>query len=334
MTPISRRPLLHSLLPAATVAVLALAGCASENQKASSAPERQATDQPTAGAPSGSDGGTAFEPATPTGADVARPLDLVGPTQLLVVHARVDLQVDDVGATVGAVVDVARRHSGLVYDSQIDLGNSRDARGELVLRIPPAEVDGAIADLARLGTVVSRSQSTDDVTDQVIDVEARILTARASVASVRALMERTTDLNQLVFLENELTTRETVLEQLLAHQRNLTADVALATLTVGLSTAPAPPPVVATGDTDRSSSLGAAFETGWQGFLTVVVGIAIAFAYAAPFLAVALLVGAFALLIRRLRPPRSRAAVPPPLPAPVGDPHTSEPDSAAMASSH
>lgn len=312
------------LVPLAALIALGLAAACSDadldDSSSTRAPEVEAPASVAPPAAAEGDGVTA--------GDASRPTGLVNPLQMLVVRADVAIEVADVGAAVSRVVDIARRHQGLVYDSTIELGDPGRATGELVLRLPSGEVDSAIADLGALGTVVSRSQTTDDVTDQMIDLEARILTARASVESVRALMAQTKDLSQLVFLESELNNRQTVLEQLLAHQRNLANDVALATLTVRLSTAAPLPVIEGSGTVEEEASVGSALRDGWDGFVAVLLAVAIGLAYVAPLLALLLVAAGVWLVARRAsraRAPQAPRTTTSPLPdAPAEPPVAAE----------
>ena len=62
-----------------------------------------------------------------------------------------------------------------------------------------------------------RSSQSQDVTDAYTDTQARIEPMKDSIARVRALMAKATDLQQIVLLESELTRRQADLDSL--HQR-------------------------------------------------------------------------------------------------------------------
>jgi hypothetical protein len=208
-----------------------------------------------------------------------------------------------------------------VYDSDVQLGDTADARGTLVIKLPPEEVEAAIADLRSIGEVVSRTQNTDDVTDQLTDLGARIATAQQSVDAVRLLMAGTKDLSQIVLLENELNTRQTVLEQLLAQQKGLRDRVALATLTVELRAAtPATVDTVVTAEPSSPTGVGEAFGKGWDAFTDFGRGTLVAIGYVAPFLVIGLLALVPLALRRRSARRRNRSAVPPLQPTPAAGP--------------
>ena len=248
-------------------------------------------------------------------------------TRKLVITMTVGLEVADASAAVDRVIQLATIHGGQLYDSSIDLGDPRFAQGNLVFKMPPDEVEAFLSGLdPAIGRRTSLDGTTSDVTNQLTDLDAQIETARASVERVRELMDRAETLADIVPLENELTPRQTRLEQLLAQQSNLEGLVAMATITVYITTAPEEPVAA---DTDDGTSISEAFRDGWDAFVGVLRGIVVFLGYTMPFLVLGAIGGLIGWRIRRS--PRNRAAAPPPLPAPGADQRTSEPDSAGPA---
>lgn len=308
----------------AVFVILGITACGDDDSKSdSSGYEPAATAPAAANDESGSLGGG--EAAGQNGTDSA-PLTPVT-TRQLVITMSVGLEVTDAAAAVDAVVRLAADHDGQLYDSSVDLGDPRYAGGDLVFKLPPDEVDGFLTGLdPAIGRRTSLHGDTQDVTDQLSDLDARIDNARASVERVRALMDRATTLGEVVTLEGELTTRETHLEELLAQQANLEGLVSMATITVRLSTAPEPdaPPQAA-----HKDSVGDAFRDGWRAFVAVLRGIVLFVGYTLPFLLIAAACGLIGWRLSRTS--RSRATARPRPPAPGAGPHTSAPDSADVA---
>lgn len=54
--------------------------------------------------------------------------------------------------------------------------------------MPPTAFDATVADLVALGDERHRRLSTQDVGEQIVDIEARLATQRDSVERVRALL--------------------------------------------------------------------------------------------------------------------------------------------------
>ena len=256
---------------------------------------------------------------------------LVVPTSSrdLIVVMTVGLEVTDAAAAVDKVINLATAHGGQLYNSSLDLTDPEFAAGDLVFKMPPGEVDAFLGGLEPgIGRRTGLQGTTTDVTDQITDLDAQILTAYTSVGRVRALLDGAETLSDVIALEGELSARETRLEQLLAQQAGLKGQVALATITVHLTTAPVLDEVAPVEDEKKDTSISAAFSKGWKSFVAVLVAFALLIGYSAPFL----LIGGLVLLAtmritrRRARSSQSRSTAPLHPPAPGAGPHTSSPD--------
>lgn len=171
----------------------------------------------------------------------------------------------------------------------------------LVLRVPQARYDAVLRGLTGSGKLLSRTSNAKDVTGQVVDVESRIATQRASVARVRDLMDKAEKLTDVVTLEGELSSRQADLESLLAQQASLKDRTTLATVTLELSE----PEGRGDGSEEEGTGFLDALRGGWDAFVTMLRWIAVAIGATAPFLAAAaLLVLLWRLLRGRL--PRRR----------------------------
>jgi hypothetical protein len=289
-------------------------------------------------APSGVEATAAGE-TLPAGAVPIDVPDVVTPqNKNLAIDVTYGVEVDDIAKGVNDVVALSGRHGGQIYERTINITDDRSSNASFVIKLPPENVDAAIADLDTVGLRRTASQGTEDVTGQVVDIDARLVTAQASLERVRKLLESATDLGQILSLESQLTERETLVEQYTAMKRALSDRVSLATLRVQLTLSPVP---VAT-ETDviepkpEKPSISKAFESGWNGFLTAIAAVLIFIGYTAPFIVVGLIGAAVLIPISRRRrqlraEPRSRSTAPPPPPAPVADPQTSERDSVGAA---
>ncbi|MFE0548116.1 DUF4349 domain-containing protein [Streptomyces pilosus] len=193
----------------------------------------------------------------------------------------------------------------------------RDAEGHehtrAVLRVPVAGYAEVLAGLEGVGELVERRAKAEDVTGQVVDVDSRVASQRASVARVRELMDRATKLSDVVTLEGELSVRQADLESLLAQQASLKDRTSLATITLSLSGAPSEQG----GKDDEGPGFLDALAGGWEAFVTVLRWLTVAIGAVLPFAALAALlvllwVRAVRPLLRRRRPAGDAG----PLPAP------------------
>jgi hypothetical protein len=255
------------------------------------------------------------------------------PNKYLAIDVSYGVEVDDITKGINDVVALSDRHGGQIYERTINITDDRSSSASFVIKLPPENIEAAIAGLDAIGIRRTASQGTEDVTSQVVDIDARLVTAQASLDRVRKLLEAATDLGQILSLESQLTERETLVEQYTAMKRAISDRVSLATLRVQLSVSPEP--AAAKGAPKAKQTIGRAFENGWKGFVVALAAIMIFIGYASPLLVIGAIAAAFALPFSRRRrrqaEQRNRSAAPPPPPAPVADPQTSERDSVGAA---
>ncbi|MFE2113096.1 DUF4349 domain-containing protein [Streptomyces microflavus] len=199
---------------------------------------------------------------------------------------------------------------GLVATETTERIDDEHETSHLVLRVPQDSYQEVLRELTGSGKLLSRSSNAKDVTDQVVDVESRIATQRASVTRVRELMDKAEKLTDVVTLEGELSSRQADLESLLAQQASLKDRTSLATITLDLTEPDAPRKDGKDDDPGFLNALGG----GWDAFVTMFRWIAVAIGAAAPFLATAALVLLVWRVLRARRAARTAVAAPRPEP--------------------
>lgn len=193
---------------------------------------------------------------------------------------------------------IALAAGGSVYSDDRTAG--KQAFAELTLKVPPDALSAVLSQLAALGTEQSRSSSTTDVTTQVADVGARVLSARQSLARLRALYGSATKVSDVIAIESEIAQREADLESLEAQQRSLADQTATATVHLSLHSPPHNPAAVT--HHRRTGFLGG-LVNGWHAFAASVTALVTVLGAMLPFLVIALLgAGIWRRLHRRARP--------------------------------
>lgn len=218
--------------------------------------------------------------------------------------ATLSVEVKSVPKAVAAARDAAEGAGGLVATENTERLDDTYETSHLVLRVPQDRFQEVLRELSGSGKLLSRTSNAKDVTDQVVDVDSRIATQRASVARVRELMDKAERISDVVALEGELSSRQSDLESLLAQQASLKDRTSLATVTLDLT-----PPDAPDKDGEKGDDPGFldALGGGWDAFVTMLRWIAVALGAAFPFL----LTGALALLVWRvLRARRAAREVP------------------------
>ncbi|MFF8413474.1 DUF4349 domain-containing protein [Streptomyces omiyaensis] len=305
-----------ALLLAASVALTA--GCGGAPDSTAGSKSAAAADEAAGAArqdtPGGATGGSGSGSAGAKG-DAAAPASKAPAVQHVIRTASLSVEVDRVAPTADRVRAVVSGAGGRVESETTERVDDRYGASTMVLRVPQDRYDRVLSELAGTGKLLSRKAEAQDVTDQVVDVQSRIATQRASVARVRALMDRAERLGDVVTLEGELSRRQADLEALLAQQASLKDRTSLATITLNLHEKERA--AVEGGETEEGRpGLGEALGGGWSALVAVVAWVLVVLAALAPWLVVA--AAAYAVWRWVVRPRlRARAAVAAPRPAPV-----------------
>ncbi len=96
------------------------------------------------------------------------------------------------------------------------------------LRVPADSLNPVLDRLSLLGRARNRTVSRTDVTEQVVDVEARLANLRAVRDRLRAYLQQAPQMSDVVTLERELARVQGEIDALEARQRHLSSHVALA----------------------------------------------------------------------------------------------------------
>ncbi len=284
---------------------------------------------------SGGDGSYSVAPATDSGGSVAPESAAadratvgeaaVGESARAVIStASATVVVDDVATAAQRIADDAQSRGGYVESLSVDAATEGitggapvdglrfdtdqvliepapapgSGAGRVTVRIPDEDLDAAIAALAEVGEVTSSTVSRQDVTDQAIDLRARVAAGEASVARLTELLAQAADVADLIAAETALAERQAALESDRQQLAWLEGQVDLSTLTVQLVPRSTPVEADPAGFTDGVMA-------GWNGLVAAANGVVIAIGFLLPWLAVAAGAGAvvwgIVRLVRRAR---------------------------------
>jgi hypothetical protein len=239
----------------------------------------------------------ASEAAADSGGEAERGLALpagepIQSDRSIIAIAEVSIEVDDAPSAAARAGDVAVATGGFVAQQE---SLPADGVVTLTVRVPTDQFTSAMGELEALGDVLEQRVDTEDVTEEVVDLESRIASARVSVGRMRELLEGSGDVAQLATVEGELARREADLESLLGRQRVLDDRVAMATIHLALRE----PEAVPRPDDGALPGFLGGLEGGWDGFLTAGSVLVTGLGYALPFLVVGGAIGVGWLWLRR-----------------------------------
>lgn len=227
--------------------------------------------------------------------------------RLIIKNAQLTLQVDDTDATVTAATDLLVGFNGYIVNQNVySNGDSRYA--SMRFGVPSADFERALNGLKNLGTVISNSASGDDVTEEYVDLNARLDNLQATQVRLREFLEQAETVEEALDVNRELTNIEEQINVLQGRINYLADRAAFSTIELEIRPiGPAPEPSVWRPARTASTAFVSLIDTTTE-FIDFMITFTIA---VLPWL---LLFGVPALLIvRRVRRQRPVSAPAPPV---------------------
>jgi hypothetical protein len=199
----------------------------------------------------------------------------------------VAIRVDDVLGATGQVRALVARDHGIIAAEDTQVAES-GTTSSMTVQVPAASLDRFLTDLADLGRVENVNVSTQDVTSQVVDLDARIDALATSVDRLTAMLADASRMEDLLAIETQLSQRQAELDALKQQRTWLADQVAMSTVTVSLI--PTSAPVTTPGFVGG-------LQSGWNAFVTAIASALTALGFLLPFLVVALIAAGIVVFI-------------------------------------
>jgi hypothetical protein len=244
-------------------AVLLLAACASSGATTTSGFGRTSGGAPagdlaagkpaavTGASPQGSEIGT-------NGVPVPQAFDV---TRAVILTANIAMRSSDPWATAEKAQSVATDLGGDVIGLN-ESGTKDDRVASLTLRVPSIQFTEALRRLRALDADVTSSTVTgQDVSDQFVDVKARLAAKQAEEQRYNALLTRAATIDEILKIDSALSTVRTQIEQLQGQVNSISARTQFSTITVSIGSAIAPVVTPPTSAWDPAKTATLAFAT-------------------------------------------------------------------------
>ncbi len=268
---------------------LVLAACNSDSIGSGA----DATDAPEAPGAVGAEGEPVDLVGAPTFADEAedgfsqaRTLT-AGPELKVIRDGRIDLRIErgtfaQISAQLRSIADDL---GGYVSNGQTHLEEIEEesyAVGWFTLRIPEARFEDALARAEALGERLSLNVSSQDVSEEYVDLEGRLDYWEGQEAFYLRLMDEATEITDLVVLQTRMQEVLLNIEQIEGRLRYLDGRTQYATLTVGLTEVPGAVPVPEPIEPDEPSIIMEALDQAGEVLLSTIGFMIVAAAFLLP----------------------------------------------------
>ena len=156
-----------------------------------------------------------------------------GEARRIILEADVTLAVESVEKLEKQLPEQLAAFSGFVSRAVVDRTDGRRPSATWVVRIPTARCTEFLAVIAGLGAVEKMQQTTQEVTAEFVDLEARIANAKRLEQRILELLAKSRDeLKEVIVVEQELARVRGEIERAEGQRRFLENRTSLATVTI------------------------------------------------------------------------------------------------------
>ncbi|KSU55297.1 DUF4349 domain-containing protein [Microbacterium enclense] len=200
------------------------------------------------------------------------------------------VEVDDVRAAIDEVASAATAAGGYVESSQLGGGvvavpydgstkASAASSGFITVRVPADTLQRVMDGLRDIGDVTATTVNRSDVTEQTVDLGARVAAGEASVARLTELMAQAGSVSDLITAESALAERQAQLDSDRQVLQSLESQVAMSSLSVQLTERTA-------SVTADPAGFGDGLLAGWNGLVATLNGVVIGVGFLLPWIVV------------------------------------------------
>ncbi|HUE74637.1 MAG TPA: DUF4349 domain-containing protein [Pirellulaceae bacterium] len=173
-----------------------------------------------------------------SGIDAAIPLTAVAAgTQAaerkIIYKATLWLTVEDFAATEKAITELVKQSGGYVSQFREDRSYGSLRGGQWIVRVPVARFDSVLDGASKLGVPTHREVEAEDITEEHVDLSARLKSKQGIEARLLELVKtKTGEVKDIVAVETELGRVREEIERVEGRLRFLADRVALTTITI------------------------------------------------------------------------------------------------------
>ncbi|SDF54089.1 protein of unknown function [Methanolobus vulcani] len=178
--------------------------------------------------------------------------------------------------------------SSSIYDSYY--GSDESKEGYVIVRVPESEYSSFLEDVGELGEVTSKSVSAQDVTEEYIDVSARLDNLERQESRLQDILNMTETVEDVLAVEKELERVRGEIESLTGRLNYLDDRIEFSTISIRVTE---PRPIT------RSWGIRDAISESVNGFISMINALIILIGYLLPLVIVLIFFGGAGLFIRR-----------------------------------
>jgi Domain of unknown function (DUF4349) len=152
--------------------------------------------------------------------------------RMLIKTGQLSMKVDEVQVARQKITTIAQQLNAYISDERLDDSGDR-LNISMTIRVPSKLYDSLVASIEKVGEKTeSKSVSTQDVTEEFIDTEARLKTKKELEARYREILRQANSVTDILAVESNLNTVRGEIESMEGRLKYLSSQVSFSTLSL------------------------------------------------------------------------------------------------------
>jgi hypothetical protein len=164
--------------------------------------------------------------------EIKNPIPSVGPAVIKKARIEVEVEADGFRDAVQTAIDTAESNRGFILSTET--GGAKTRRGSIVLRVPAEFFESTLGELKSLGKVTGEAISGEDVSQEFVDLQARLRNLGAQERVLLELFDEATSVVDTIRIGRELEDVQLGIEQLRGRIRFLKDQTSFSTIKLEL----------------------------------------------------------------------------------------------------
>lgn len=218
-----------------------------------------------------------------------QPDEKIDATKRLVIKSgKMSVEVDKYDEAESKITEVTNKYGGNISTSASSMSSGGKKQGTITVRIPADKFDAFVTEVSQIGKVMSQNINASDVTEEYIDLEARLKTQKELEQRLYDLLKtKTSGLSDILEIENKLADVRSKIESTEGRMKYLMSQASFSTLAISVYE---PNLLETTSGGGFFSEIWDAVVSGLKGLTSVIKFIIIAFIALLPFLIIAYII--------------------------------------------
>lgn len=208
--------------------------------------------------------------------------------RMIIKTGTMGIEVDKYDDAALKVNEIVKKYGGYVSNTTSSQNSSGKKQGTLTLKVQADKYEALVSETSTLGKVMNQNINANDVTEQYVDLEARLKTQKElEQRLIKLLAEKTARLTDVVEVEQKLASVRQVIESIDGKMRYMRNQSEMSTLTLSLYE-----PAILTTSSGGGFfyELGQSVKKGLRGFTDILSGMIILFIAMLPVIILALII--------------------------------------------